>query len=842
MSDSPLLNPTAHRWILAAALVATMASDAQAQTPPRVTDGVNVPFRSTSSTDDASSVFVNPANLAFGPGPEARVTIVYAGEDAPLPVRGYSLDVGLPFWILATGLRVDWMDPSNASAAPFTAGAPGASLGQRYNWIRWANAIRLGEFASIGNTFAWSTADTPTLHGMFSVSSALTVRPNRFMSVAAVARDWNSPTSDGGLEVEPSVDLATSFRPVEGRRVLELGLEGSFRAEDESWVPSANAAVDIPYVGRLKVGASLLDPSEGQVLVATGLEVNLDALQLMGGALFGNALGVDGTGFIAGAAIRSYREKPHVPMTSSVVRIRLESTPGVREHVQVLRTLWQLADDREIDGLVLTLRASPADSLAHAEELVDAIQLLRKRGKKVMCHLEDASGVSLFVCSAADRIAINPAGGVRFAGLSTRYLYFGGLLDKLGVRADFVRIGSHKLAPEQFTRGASDVGERDHEELLAAFEDVYLDRIGKGRGMTRSETKSAIAKGPFIATEAREAKLVDHLVYEDEIDRWAEDLFGYQVKIRDLELPTVAPEHWRSPPKIAVVYLHGDMVDGNSQRIPIVGIDLAGSYTIAKALKAAREDRSVKAVVFRIETGGGSSLAADVILREAQLTAKVKPLIVSMGSRAASGGYYASVAGNSILANRATVTGSIGIFYGKVDVVQLLDKIGVQTQSLRTAPRADAESLFRPFTDAERVELGRKVKQFYDLFIGRVAEGRKMSPEEVHAIAQGKVWTGDQARARGLVDRIGGMRQALALARELGGLPDDAPIIELPERDRSLLELALELVGVPSLKGETFAAGWVPPPVMDVARALAPFMVYEPFRPLARMDVLITEP
>ncbi|HHH27596.1 MAG TPA: signal peptide peptidase SppA, partial [Polyangiaceae bacterium] len=429
--------PNPHRFILAAVVATTIASEANAQTPPRVTDGVNVPYRSTSATDDASSIFVNPANLAFGPGPEARVTVVYAGEDAPLPVRGYSLDIGLPFWILATGLRVDWMDPSNASGAPFSLGPPGTELGQRYNWIRWANAIRLGEFASIGNTFAWSTSDAPILHGMFSVSSALTVRPNRFMSVAAVARDWNSPTSDGGLEVKPSADLAASFRPVGGRRLLELGLEGSYRSQTEDWVPSANAAVDIPYVGRLKVGASLLDPSEGQVVVATGLEVNLDALQLTGGALFGNALGVDGTGFIAGAAIRSFREKPHVPMTSSVVRLRLESTPGVREHVQVLRTLWQLADDREIDGLVLTLRASPADSLAHAEELVDAIELMKARGKKVMCHLEDASGTSLFVCSAADRIAINPAGGVRFAGLSTRYLYFGGLLEKLGVRADF---------------------------------------------------------------------------------------------------------------------------------------------------------------------------------------------------------------------------------------------------------------------------------------------------------------------------------------------------------------------------------------------------------------------
>jgi protease-4 len=430
---------------------------------------------------------------------------------------------------------------------------------------------------------------------------------------------------------------------------------------------------------------------------------------------------------------------------------------------------------------------------------------------------------------------------LRFAGLAARYLYFGGLLNKLGIDADFVRIGAHKLAAEQFTHGPSKVGVADHQELLESYEEVYIDQVGAGRGMDDDAAKRAIAKGPFIAPEARDAKLLDQLVYEDEIDRFAEEAFEGSVKIRDLELPSETPAYWRSPPKIAIVYLEGDMIDGNSQKIPILNLRLAGSYTISKALKQAREDQSVKAVVFRIETGGGSSLASDVILREATLTAKAKPLIVSMGARAASGGYYASAAANEIFANRATLTGSIGIFYGKVDVHGLLDKLGVTVESTRTSPRADAESFFRPFTEDEHVELGRKVKQFYDLFVGRVADGRKMTPAEVHAVAQGKVWTGDQARTRGLVDHIGGLRQALDRARALGGLPSDAPFIELPEEEPSLFEILLKLAGVPSLKADA-ATGWVPPPLMDVARALVPFMIYEPHKPLAKMEMLFEEP
>jgi protease IV len=277
------------------------------------------------------------------------------------------------------------------------------------------------------------------------------------------------------------------------------------------------------------------------------------------------------------------------------------------------------------------------------------------------------------------------------------------------------------------------------------------------------------------------------------------------------------------------------MIDGESQFIPFINVKLAGSYTIARALKRARDDDSVKSVVFRIETGGGSSLAADVILREAMLTAKRKPLIVSMGTSAASGGYYAAVGGRTIFANRSTVTGSIGIFYGKADVSGLLDKLGVRIEQFRTTPRADAESLFRPFTDDEKRELGVKVKQFYDLFVARVAEGRHLTPEAVDAVARGKVWTGQQALGKGLVDQLGGLREALAEARRLGRLPSDSPIAEWPVEDDSLLGVVLNLVGLHVSAGEL--AGTLPQALLPFAQLLAPFLVFEPNKPLARAEL-----
>ena len=228
-------------------------------------------------------------------------------------------------------------------------------------------------------------------------------------------------------------------------------------------------------------------------------------------------------------------------------------------------------------------------------------------------------------------------------------------------------------------------------------------------------------------------------------------------------------------------------------------------------------------------------MASDVMWRELTLLAKKKPLIVSMGSVAASGGYYIASAGKPIFALPLTVTGSIGVFYGKGDVSGLLGKLGVNVETYRTAPRADAESFFRPFTDEEVVELKRKVGQFYDTFLDRVARGRPLTKAEVDAVGQGHVWTGQQAYDRKLVDRLGGLRQALEEARRQGGLPADAPVAEYPPIEQSLFDRLLGLAGfdglpIPGLKGA------IPPQLQDIARALAPMLVFRGDEALARLD------
>jgi protease-4 len=815
--------------IAAALALSTLNSAAFAADPPlRASEPVPDPGKSLVSGDDASAIAVNPANLAFLPSWELRWNWVRTGSASPLPARGHSIGLGIPIFNLATGLRIDLLDPPDAAPAPFDT---------TYHWIRWDLAARAGESAAIGTTFGWGGSSQPSLDGMFSITSGITLRPSPWISLAATARDWNEPESKTHSRVERSWAFGGGFRPF-GRRSLELDLEAAFFETSKVWVPRAVAGLDVPHLGRVRadITANDLGGTTPRFVATAGLDLNFDHLQVSGGGIFGDALTRSGTGFYAGAAIRGFEENG-INKPAHVAKITLNATPGVRGHFRLLRRLWRLAADPEVEGVVLNLHAEPATSVAHAEEVADAIRMLRANGKKVLCQLEDAGGRSLHVCSQANRIAMNPAGGMRFSGVSAQYYYFGGLFKKLGVRADFVRIGAHKLAAEQLTLDkGSDVAEKDHQELVDEMARLMLYEVASGRRIPLDELKKRIAKGPFIATEARDAGLVDVLAYEDEIGRVVEEMLGRRARVYDDEPSRRAPKRWGDAPKIAVVYLNGDMVDGESTYVPFINIKTAGSRTMAKALKRAREDESIRAVVFRVETGGGSSLAADVMLREELLTARAKPFLVSMGSTAASGGYYASMAGRGVWALPATVTGSIGIFYGKVDVVGLLDKLGVHFDQYRSSPRADAESFFRPFTDDERAELGVKVKQFYDTFIGRVSEGRHMTPAAVDAVARGRVWTGEQASKIGLVDHLGGFREVLIEARKLGHLPDDAQIVELPDEDDSILGVLLGLAGIKAAGAQAGVGALIPSAVLPVARAMAPFFLFEPEKAMARSE------
>ena len=815
-----------------------VANHAHADSPfPGRAERILSPGRSVAGEDSAEALVLNPANLASMAGPEFRWTGVRC-EDTKRVACGHAFDLAAPlFWNLASGLRVDYVMPPGG---PQGAGFP--YNGIDYTWITWGIAHKMSERLSFGGSVQWSYSSNPYTSGLFGISAGLSYRPNTHFGFGFVAHDFNGPSSQplppsGNPVLDRSFVAAMAFRPT-GTRALEIGVEGRYYEGPDQVRPRAVLGFDVPGIGRIRgdiEAANLGNDSSRGILATAGAEIYFNAFSAGGGALFGSALGQDtSVGEYATASVHGYLN-PGVPRFTRAVFMRLESTPGTRAHVKLLERLWKLSEDDEVAAVTMVIRAEPATSFAHAEELADAFRVLRARGKKVICSFEDAGAKALYACASANRVVVNPAGGLRYAGLKTSHMYLAGLLGKLGIKAEFVRIGAHKTAPEQFmNEHASEVAKSDQEDLLRQHEAVFAKNMALYRGIPEERFREISAKGPFVASEARDANFVDGYAFDDELERVTQDVVGRKVPYQKFTEEKHAPKYFGPRGKIGMLYIDGDIIDGRSQTIPLLGTKLVGSYTIAESAKQLRDDDNIKAVVLRIESPGGSSMASDVMWRELKKLGEKKPLIVSMGSVAASGGYYVAAAGKTIFALPLTITGSIGIFYGKADASELLNKIGVNIEVRKTTPRADAESLFRGFTDDERAELRHKVQQFYDVFLDRVAQGRHMSKEEVDAVGQGRVWAGQQALDHKLVDYMGGLRHALDAARDAAHLPADAPIVEYPPVQTTLLDFVLGMAGV---KAESnISVGAMPVQVRQVLRGVAPLIQYGDGQALARME------
>lgn len=830
----------ARRWLYRSGLILAVSSFAghgAAQTPLVRPQRLPELGRTFVSSDDSTAIAQNPANLAFAPGGELRWSSVYLDESLAVPWQGHAISFAtrLPLFNLSTGFRLDLISPPD-DARPLAR--------PDYQWFTWALALRTSTKSALGFSVQGSNSDGAFANDLTSFSLGYSLRPYDGLGFSLVAHDINSP-DNGYNELSRSYDAGLSIRPL-GTRAVELALESSYADNDDVWTPRAVLGLDVPYVGRLRSEVSVSDPTratERAWLASAGLSFYVNSMQssseLTGGVVTGDGLG--GTGSYnpyTSFAVRGFREPVGVEPNRYAVRLRLESTPSGRQHVAFLRQLWSLAEEPNVDGVVFELRASPGESFAQLQELRDAVFALRRAGKRTMCHLESGNGAAMYLCAATNKTYINPAGGLRFAGLRSAHLYFARLLDKLGIEADFVRIGAHKSAPEQFSETrATETARADKIDLLQQYERHFVDALSLGREMHYRQVRERLLEGPFIAQEAKKLNFVDGFAYDDQVQKRLNELTGRGTPLVNDNRARTAARTFGNEGYVAVIHVDGDIVDGRSRSIPFLGMNVTGSYTIVDTLKAVRDNEDFKAVVIRVDSPGGSSMAADVIWRQVKLTAKVKPTIVSMGTVAASGGYYIAAPANRIFANPLSVTGSIGVFYAKADVSQLLNRIGVDVEVYKTQPQADAESFYRSFTDAERAELKEKVEAFYQLFLQRVAEGRGLSKKQVDEVGQGRVWTGEQALERGLVDELGGLRQAIEYARKQAGLSDDAPIVELPVIQQSLLA---RLIGIPGVRQSLLDAP-MPSGFQKTLRALGPFVIHTGDKPLSRLEFTLDQ-
>ena len=441
---------------------------------------------------------------------------------------------------------------------------------------------------------------------------------------------------------------------------------------------------------------------------------------------------------------------------------------------------------------------------AKVQELRDAIVDFRQSGKTVVAFLEYGGDREYYLASAADRVFLLPTSPLDLTGIASYEIFLRGALDKIGAYPDFLQIGVYKTAVNQYTQSEFTPAHREMSESLNR--DLYeqlVRGVAEARRKSVDEVRALFDEGPFAPDAALRAGLIDDLAYLDQLEDRVQALkppTGDLSRIEESEYRRVSPRSVgiRPQSRIAVLYASGVIASGRSTYDPVYGA-IVGSDTIVEQIRRIREDDSISAIVLRVDSPGGSAVASDVIWRELTITRdqeSSRPLIASMSDLAASGGYYISMPAEVIVAQPATLTGSIGIFAGKIAIGETLAKVGVATATVQSGRNASLSSPFAPFTPEQRAKVMEYMEVFYDTFVEKAAVARRTTPAEIDAVAQGRVWTGRQARERGLVDELGGLDTAVAIAKQRAGIPadEDVELVVYPPR-RTLYEALAQQFG-----------------------------------------------
>ena len=703
-----------------------------------------LPSNSVAMSDDALSTFFNPAGL----GTSRALNLYY--------LRTYHSDYpgDDAFFLSAPGGGFS-MEFANASGdIDFTrySLSAGRHFGSSLFW---------------GTSYSWINSDDKVYDKFKSVSVGLMYR-RRFFSIGAIGRDLNRPklydqklgrTYDFGLAIRPGT-WRTTFS-VDMRKVQDIaGLDFSYGVEIRPirelmfrGTYNSDQSFDIRFginIGHYGIGS------------ANYYEENRKS----------NA----GVGYF------------HFS-TASLARPILRKRQFIRMEMQDADRILRIAKwDEDVAGTIIQINGS-SYGMGRYQEIRDAILDFKRSGKVVISYITDCSTGEYIVASACDSILIHPSTHLRLIGLRSERTYYKGLLDKLGVRALLEHIGDYKSASEGFTR--ENMSDASRENLNSILDDLYdqlTNDIASSRGWTPDEVGELIDKGPYTANEAVKNKLVDEVVYSDGLQNRAEKLSGTDVNLVDVGKylnSGLYPHHWSvSKPKIAIIEAEGMMVTGESFIDPFTNTRLMGAETITRAIKATHFDDSVKAVVLRIDSGGGLVIAADIIWNELIQLSQKKPLVVSMGDIAGSGGYYIAAPADVIVAEPGTITGSIGVIGGKYSTKRLYDKLGINKEIIKRGKHAGIYSSYGDYSSEEQEIIKKQIKEIYDDFVSKVTRGRKnLIRSEVENIAQGLVWTGRQAKEIGLVDELGGLNKALSIAQVKAGLEKkQVQIVRLPKR------------------------------------------------------------
>ncbi len=462
----------------------------------------------------------------------------------------------------------------------------------------------------------------------------------------------------------------------------------------------------------------------------------------------------------------------------------------------LLRTIDYAKDDSRIEGILLQGSSIDA-SMATIREIRQALNDFKTSGKFVYYFNESADQSAIFLASVADSLFVSPSDGIEMFGLTARSTFYKNLLDKIGVDVEIIRHGRYKSAVEPFAQDhMSDDSRYQMQELVNSLWKTVSADIAQSRNISTTKIDNYINSLDFVTPEsAIKAGLVDATIYRDEFLTKVKNRLGIAEKkdINSISVIDYATNESLDDfdgygDKIAIIYADGEIFDGSSkERTDIFADDLS------RAIRQARRDKDIRGVVLRVNSPGGSASAAEVIWREVKLCSESKPTVVSMGDYAASGGYYIACAANKIVADPATITGSIGVFGIIPCAEKTLGKLGITTDvvSSHSAPRP---AISKPLSDKQVEYYRNSVEQIYDVFLTRVADGRQMTKSKVDNIAQGRVWSGIEAQKINLIDTLGTINDAVNIVAQMADL-NDYDIVELPEYDQSLLDMMSSTIG-----------------------------------------------
>lgn len=747
----------------------------------------NLPFDSTATADDITSMYFNPAGIGVHP---LQIGYFY-GENVEDALTDHVMFINL----FGLAFSSQWRyAPNNFHAQRHTIGT----------------GLETNNLLSLGITYSWYKSNIEQLNDFSQIDLGLIFRPIRRLSVGLVGRGINAPIF-GEERITPSIDLGIAIRPLPKRaEAMTLSLDGTFSLDQ----------IELDIVPRYTLeyitlpGLTLYGGISNMEDMFFGVKFAQNITQLS----YQHSAPANGGAFKSGGILisqerfnTSYEAIQHylhisldIPF-SEAKKDRFLFMPQSITFYEIIHAIEAAIHDPQISGILITGRYF-AGGWAQAEELRAAIERFQiNSNKEVHAFVEMAGNKEYYIVSAADSISMPPGGSLRLNGLSAEVYYFKDLFDLVGVEADYIRVGKYKSAPNTYMRSGPDKAESEQmSALLENLSNELINGIKAGRrNLSIEQIQELLNHGYFTPNEAREEGLIDEVQYftdlEYSLDENRLSPLGWSVDLSHYLKTNIYDDSWGPKPTVALLSLEGQIRSTEERRMgqnrSTISSDMAGAM-----IKHLAADSNVKAVVIRIDSPGGSSLASDLLWKEIRLLQDTKPVVISLGDYAASGGYYLAVGADEIIANNSTITGSIGVYTGKMSLKKIYDKLGITKEVYTTHDKGAIFSETNAFSDEERKLIQAHMEEFYDLFIDRVQRSRtNLSHEEIIRNSDGRVYTGSEAKERGMVDRIGGLSLAIELAISKAGLSENhVQVVQYTDTEKDMFQITPQSPLIPS--------------------------------------------